>query len=285
MVVRWTWYDSIAKAEASTRTELDRLLSCETVYPTDLIDFGGRVGARTEHAHWNEKRRGILCYSEGQWVVRVQGDPAMLSPRERFTVAHELAHLMLIIQGAPDPISQHEYWILESVCDRIARLLLVPIRQGPSGILKMDEIRRWFRDLVGTWKLTGENSARLICERSTNCLSSAFLQGHDTDASVVWSFRRGRYLDWPKSGTCVEGDLLTLKTILSQGQDSTARLAVSDGTLIGFNWTDKADASRSHSQLDLFDDAEGLNAPRRVLVAFGLSDFGSQPELPFDEAI
>ena len=147
----------------------------------------------------------------------------------------------------------------------------------------MDEIRRWFRDLVDTWQLTGNNSARLICERSTNCLSAAFLHGRGADMSVMWSFRRGRYLDWPKPGTGVDGDLLALRTVMPRSQDDTARLPVRDGTLVGFNWMDTTEVSQPYPQLDLFGNAEGANGSRRVLVAVGLSDFGSPPELPFDE--
>ena len=47
------------------------------------------------------------------------------TPTERFVIAHELGHLILLRNGAPKPIGASEYWKLEEVCNDFARRLLI----------------------------------------------------------------------------------------------------------------------------------------------------------------
>ncbi|MGC5171632.1 ImmA/IrrE family metallo-endopeptidase [Microbacterium sp. DT81.1] len=79
-------------------------------------------------------------------LFRTDGDTGRaLTARERFTVAHEIAHA--VIDWDPDsrPVRTRDYWRLEDLCNRFAGELLVPDR-------------RLARLTRGTWTL----SARLI---------------------------------------------------------------------------------------------------------------------------
>jgi len=49
----------------------------------------------------------------------------MYTPTERFVIAHELGHLILLRNGAPKPFGASEYWKLEEVCNDFARRLLI----------------------------------------------------------------------------------------------------------------------------------------------------------------
>jgi hypothetical protein len=56
----------------------------------------------------------------------VQNEPFTRS--ERFLIAHELGHLLLLQSGAGNPSGRAEYWKVERLCDAFARRLLVPER-------------------------------------------------------------------------------------------------------------------------------------------------------------
>jgi hypothetical protein len=47
---------------------------------------------------------------------------------ERFCIAHELAHYLLILAFSATPQNKNEYWKHEELCDDFARHLLVPAR-------------------------------------------------------------------------------------------------------------------------------------------------------------
>ncbi len=47
---------------------------------------------------------------------------------ERFCIAHEVGHYLLISNFKASPKSQEEYWVHEKLCDEFARCLLVPDR-------------------------------------------------------------------------------------------------------------------------------------------------------------
>jgi hypothetical protein len=73
-------------------------------------------------------RRGALVRREGGWEVLVmRGDvrPAPLAPHERFTIAHELGHLVLLQEANFRPGRRAEYWLGEALCQHFASRLLI----------------------------------------------------------------------------------------------------------------------------------------------------------------
>lgn len=109
-----TWHDSLP-------VRLDVLLERLGLGPI-LVDRGSG-------------RHGGLRYVDDRWhpvVYRVAPDKRVLSARERFTVAHEIAHALLENQHLPKPLRPSEYWKLESICDDFAARLLLPDREVSS---------------------------------------------------------------------------------------------------------------------------------------------------------
>jgi hypothetical protein len=60
-------------------------------------------------------------------VVRQDAEKAPLSHRERFTIAHEIGHVLLKEKFNWNPFSGKDYYLCEEYCDYFAGLLLLPI--------------------------------------------------------------------------------------------------------------------------------------------------------------
>src|SRR5262245_41833523 len=74
---------------------------------------------------------GRLENDGGCWkvvVLRTESGIASetLTWRERFTVAHEVAHYLVETRLSYRPRSRREYWALEATCNALAARLLVP---------------------------------------------------------------------------------------------------------------------------------------------------------------
>lgn len=75
------------------------------------------------------RRRGALMRAGRGWevvVTRTDARPAPISRQERFTIAHELGHYMLLHETAFRPRRDAEYWLGEELCNRFASRLLIP---------------------------------------------------------------------------------------------------------------------------------------------------------------
>ncbi len=77
------------------------------------------------------KRRGVhgaLVERSGQREVLIYGvrPGASLNARQRFAVAHELAHHILDQRGCVQPDRGRGYWRIEDACNRFAAALLIP---------------------------------------------------------------------------------------------------------------------------------------------------------------
>jgi Zn-dependent peptidase ImmA (M78 family) len=59
----------------------------------------------------------------GRYMI---GVPDERGERARFTVAHELAHVLADLAGVARPATKPEYWALEQLCDEAAGRLLMP---------------------------------------------------------------------------------------------------------------------------------------------------------------
>jgi hypothetical protein len=93
-------------------------------------------------------------------VVRDARARGTLTARERFTVAHELGHLVWDRRVGLQPTGRTDYWKLEGVCNRFAANLLVPTdfllddsNAPPSGPL---DILSWVRRLANRLQVSLE---------------------------------------------------------------------------------------------------------------------------------
>lgn len=114
-----------------------------------------------------EKRLGDPDIREGEvrrtsagryivYIVRRDGQPAILTPRERFTLAHELGHILLDRRFGLRPGDHDEYTAVEHACNEFAASVLVPRSAiEPSAIL----------DSVAAFELL--RRTRLRCQVST----------------------------------------------------------------------------------------------------------------------
>ena len=283
MVIRSSWYESLTEAETRARSQLDQL-SNYLESPNDLLHFSTTIGATTEGLCSGEHRKGALHNVGGKWVIRINGDISMAGPTERFTMAHELAHLMLVQQEVSNPISEEEYWTLEEVCDRLARTLLVPQEYGPSGVLEEDEVARWFTHLTTYWKISNEVAAQVICERTINCLSVAFLMDGYDEVTVDWSYCRDRSLLWPRSGAPADERLSTLKEQVGVRQNEISSYRLSDSTLIAFRSYLQLASHAMQMQLGIEMSCDYGSDTDGMVVAFALArqPHGGQLDFSFD---
>jgi IrrE N-terminal-like domain len=117
---------------AMLQTEAKRLASLKS-FPLDLFSLLSdlRIGLTFSSVARDPNHSGSVLKRADTWeitVVRPRRDiyRTELVPRERFTVAHELAHCIIEANFGFRPSSQSAYWALERVCNDFAALLLTP---------------------------------------------------------------------------------------------------------------------------------------------------------------
>jgi hypothetical protein len=58
--------------------------------------------------------------------MRNHDRPAPISGHERFTIAHEIAHFLILNEAHFLPRRESEYWLCEELCNRFASSVLIP---------------------------------------------------------------------------------------------------------------------------------------------------------------
>jgi hypothetical protein len=99
--------------------------------PVDVIDLVKYLGLGLIVEHSVESSHsGALRQSRTGWDVVIRRPKGRsqqhLTDRERFTVAHEIAHYLIEARVDVRPRSGGEYWRLEEVCNEFASRLLLP---------------------------------------------------------------------------------------------------------------------------------------------------------------
>jgi len=102
---------------------------------------------------------------------------------ERFLIAHELGHLILIRTGVDGPVGTAEYWKLEDLCDCFSRWLLMPERI----------VRAMLQDRPSTGTELLEISSRLALVAQVSWPTAAY-RISDADPSLTF-LRVGRVSD------------------------------------------------------------------------------------------
>jgi hypothetical protein len=104
-------------------------LAADSDLPVDLIALCRELGVGLRVAPADGARRGALMRRGSGWeVVLMRRDswPAPISSHERFTIAHELGHYVLLKDTAFRPRRDADYWLGESLCNHFASRLLIP---------------------------------------------------------------------------------------------------------------------------------------------------------------
>ena len=212
-----SWRHKVWATEERLRGRITELTCDIDRGPVDLHALARKLDAHIQRC--SSKQDGRLQRSRDGWIVAVKREPTPgrqpgETPRERFTIAHELAHIMFIEAGLDTPVTRGGYWILEQACHRVACDLLVPVHLGPKGHLTGADLRGWMLGLTQTWNLSPEAAAKCIAQRSANVRSVAGLDVDgwgDAEASriakitVKWSLSVCGQDSWPNPYTLVRG--------------------------------------------------------------------------------
>ncbi len=113
MVMRLEWLESVNNNEPAVMDRADYLLQTSE-HPGDVRALAQRLGATIVQLRDGTKTKGYLSGEDGDWTVMVKGDIiGDLNKDQRFTVAHELAHLLFLERRmVAGPCSKNEYWLL-----------------------------------------------------------------------------------------------------------------------------------------------------------------------------
>lgn len=238
MVIRSAWYRTLRElrlAVGRTATELVSSLRCT---PVDLAELSHRLGASVKVLPRTGVRSGGLSRDRDEWIIWTESELSLLDVEGRFTVAHELAHLLFITRGLGIPIGEEEYWILESACDEVATELLVPSSQAPSDNLKAEDVPLWHNGLIDKWHVAPRIAADKICRHASNVRASAVVSSEDLSwGRVEWSTGRETVMDWPSTTATIDDVrfrcLHEFLVCAGNADGSASVVDVPNGTLVG----------------------------------------------------
>ena len=213
MVVRRIWFrDLHLKGKMIQKVETPKYNSTVTGPPVDIKGIADHLGCVLRGLPENSKRKGSLSRDEqnnGPWIVSLEGNVSgELNSEQRFTIAHEIAHLFLIKRGQMGPCSPEEYWIMEDVCNDVAVKLLFPPHLGPKqAYLTPSEFVEIHDNIVNKWLLPPEYANSALYEMLANSQAAAHI-AHETEngtssTKVMWS-RSKTVPDWPCRYTDIE---------------------------------------------------------------------------------
>ncbi len=102
--------------------------------PVDMVNLVQELGIELSFtpAAENERGTGVAeLLSNGAWRIKVKGvskNHRYLNPRDRFTIAHELGHILLFkkFKLAPTSKSDNDYQACEQLCHDFAGRILIP---------------------------------------------------------------------------------------------------------------------------------------------------------------
>ena len=96
-------------------------------WPVNLHGLLSRLGIRLLLESTTSRGESYLELSQPPVILVQRENPGLfLSSRERFSIAHELAHWVVWRRFGAVPSSQAEYWFHENLCNEFAAGLLVP---------------------------------------------------------------------------------------------------------------------------------------------------------------
>ncbi len=171
---------------------------------------------------------GLLERNGDSWKIVVKADervPGAISPRQRFSVAHEIAHMLFIESGLPPPSGKSEYWRLEDECNRVAGALIVPRWLLPDTPVAVGEGLSWVAAISARAAVSFAVAATEFVLATPNMLGAAMISHLEPTAPVVdWSYSSvsPRVLPASKKKLLPEDDLSGIVfRALASGQQET----------------------------------------------------------------
>jgi len=98
---------------------------------------------------------------------RSTSEPRPISQRERFTLAHEVAHILLLTRFSWSPHAGEDYFMCEDWCDLFASHLLVPAIVGPCTFFDPQDALSALHRTATQYNVSFEVAARRITELLT----------------------------------------------------------------------------------------------------------------------
>ena len=146
--------------------------------PLDLAVVCRQLGVGLRVAPADGQRRGALMRRGRSWeVVLMRRDvqPAAISAHERFTIAHELGHYVLLREAQFRPQRDAEYWLGERLCNHFASRLLIPPRilAGVAEPATAVELAGAVNEVATRAGVTAEPAARAL----VGCLATSVATG------------------------------------------------------------------------------------------------------------
>jgi hypothetical protein len=165
---------------------LRRLLTSLGIKLRKEVSESGRVSGLT-------RRTSALGYEVV--LMRSTARPRPLTSRERFTIAHELGHILLDVRLHWQPRSKDEYRLREEWCNRFAARLLVPAKLFPSrSINDPADALELAVTLSGNCRVSLQMAARRVAEQNRGVVFFALVPTTDTVG------KRGFLLRWSTEG-------------------------------------------------------------------------------------
>jgi hypothetical protein len=166
--------------------------------PVEMAVLLDRLGIRLSfEAASDLGRHGALRHAAVGWEIvllrRPESIQTDLSPRDRFTIAHEIGHWLIETRVGFRPHSNGEYWRLEEVCNQLAGQLLAPdewvaelaCRRFDRALDLLTEVHR----LAGRCRISGEPaSRRFVAFFRDVCLAEVSLLSPQTPKRLAQMF-------------------------------------------------------------------------------------------------
>jgi hypothetical protein len=136
----------------------------------DLTTICEELGLGLRVAGADGRRRGALMQRGRSWEVvlmRTSPRPRAIAAHERFTIAHEIGHYVLLQEADFRPRRQAEYWLGESLCHHFAsRLLIRSSFLANAGLCESTaDLMVAVNEVAGRAQVTAEPAARALVQR------------------------------------------------------------------------------------------------------------------------
>lgn len=115
----------------------------------DIENLCRKLRVEVVRATGEKNKDGYLTQTGNSYKISISRENAEkkeYTPSERFIIAHEIGHLLLIRKFSLNPKDEGDYWQIENLCDYFARKLLLPNDYMAE---KINKIKLDLRNILG----------------------------------------------------------------------------------------------------------------------------------------
>lgn len=239
MPLRSAWRESLNRLEPSVELEAVKRADQFRELPVDLIRLSRDLNTTVilRESWTGSREHGALERTNSGYRVLV---PAVrggsLTGRQRFTIAHELAHVLFLERGLEPPVGPSEYWRLEESCNRIAGKLLVPRWMAPTVDVHPAETADWLTAFSVRAGVSLEAAAKEFVLSAPNALATVGLAERNEGGVVVrWALNTRHEFPLPARGTHLDRSTLFGSLFYEAGDSSrgVVRELAANPTIVG----------------------------------------------------